>query len=228
MTKASPDTAADKAAMLLSTDWFLPFWWIIGIEATAEKQCLQNGCREIVLDLVGDASNYYQVNFSVSRIAKTRQRLGALTQVCKIGSSAVSAWAELLTEQRDRDQLEKTAWMFRVLYQELLADPEVESETKAVLGRVRSRFSLMDALPLEDACLRSTSGWDEYIRNLTPEHPASLAYFVSTGLLSVAELKEVLNTLDLELRRQLHARFRELATQRTGLDLERDWSSLVH
>jgi hypothetical protein len=53
--KTPPDTMADHAPMLLSTDWFAPHWNVIGIEADRQKQCFQNGCRDIVRGVVGEA-----------------------------------------------------------------------------------------------------------------------------------------------------------------------------
>lgn len=227
MTRIPPDTTADKTVMLLSTDWFLPYWCLIGIESDKEKQCFQNGCREIVLQLISDASDYYLVNFSAERLDRTRQSLRGLSRRCKLVPAALIALEELLANRSDRDQLQKTAWLFRSLHEEILADREVEPSTKTVLAHIRSKFAFADDLPLEQICLQSTTSWDQYIRSLTPELPASLAHLVSTSLLSIAELRELLSVLRPKEREQLHMRFRALATQRTGLDLERDWSTLV-
>ena len=53
--------------MLFSTDWFVPYWSILGIEAKTEQRTFQNGCREIVLQLIGAAEDYYQIDFSAAR-----------------------------------------------------------------------------------------------------------------------------------------------------------------
>jgi hypothetical protein len=227
MTKMSSDTTADKTAMLLSTDWFLPYWSLIGIEAEKKKHCFQSGCREIVLQVICSVSDYYLVNFSPERLDQTRQALRALAHTCGLSDAVSAGLEELLTNRPDRDQLQKTAWMFRNLYSELMADKDIDITTKRVLALVRNRFAFTDDLPLEVTCLQSTTGWDKYTRSLTPELPASLAHLVTTSLLSSAELREILGLLDPDQRKQLHTRFRALATQRTGLDLERDWSGLI-
>ncbi len=227
MTKIPPDTIGDHSAMLLSTDWFTPYWSVIGIEAEKEKQCFKAGCREIVQQFTEGASNYYLVNFSAERIAQTRENLRSLARRCEFSEAPSSGLEDLLADRPGRDQLQKTAWMFRNLYSELMTHNEIEVATKNVLTRIWAKFAFTDDLQLEAACLQSTTGWDRYIRSLTPELPASLAYLVETSLLSIAELREVLNLLDPNQREQLHSRFRALATQRTGLDLERDWSALV-
>jgi hypothetical protein len=44
----------DKLIMLLSTDWFLDLWPMIGLRTILErgKLCLQKGCRDIARDIL--------------------------------------------------------------------------------------------------------------------------------------------------------------------------------
>jgi hypothetical protein len=224
VTKIPPDTMADKAAMLLSTDWFAPYWSVIGIEAENEKQCFQNGCRDIVRRLVGDAGDYYLIDFSEDRIEQTRKDLRLLARNCKLSKAAVIRVDDLAANKSGRDQLEKTAWLFRNLCDELLADGELDQQIKSVLERSRNKFSFANELKFEEMCLRSSTTWDTYVKSLTPELPASLAHLVSTGLLAIAELADVLRQLTTSQRATLHARFQVLATRLTGVELDRDWS----
>jgi hypothetical protein len=71
----------DKVVMLLSTDWFLPYWSVVGIEATEQKLCVQEGCRQIVHEMVNGATEYYHVNFSDERLRATRQSLRDLATI---------------------------------------------------------------------------------------------------------------------------------------------------
>jgi hypothetical protein len=224
MTKIPPDTMVDKAAMLLSTDWFAPYWTVIGIEAENEKQYFQNGCRDIVRRLVGDAADYYLIDFSENRIEQTRKDLRLLARTCKLSKAAVTRIDELAANKSGRNQLEKTAWLFRHLCDELLTDNDLNQQVKPVLERSRAKFSIANELNFEEICLRSSTLWDSYIKSLTPELPASLAHLVSTGLLAIAELADVLRQLDTSQRAQLHARFQVLATRLTGVERDRDWS----
>ncbi len=227
MAKTPPDTTPDKTAMLLSTDWFLPFWSLVGIDSERARQCFQKGCREVVLQFVGSESNYYLISFSSDRIEQTRQRLMMLARNCKFKNDALSALDALLTNVPDRNQLQKTAWLFRYLHKELMTDAEMDPSTKTILEDTRKKFSFMDDLELQEACLQSRTSWDRYIRNLTPEISDSLANLVSEDFFSASELKYLLKQLTPMRRDQLHARFRALATAKTGLDLERDWSALL-
>jgi hypothetical protein len=60
MTREISDNSVDQAAMLLSTDWFLPDWEVIGIEGDEDdKNCFQQGCRKIVLEFINGAEDYH-------------------------------------------------------------------------------------------------------------------------------------------------------------------------
>ena len=210
--------------MLLSTDWFAPYWNVIGIEADRQKQCLQNGCRDIVLRVVGEAQDYYLVDFSHDRIEKTREDLRLLVRNCKLTKAAATHVEELAAHKSGRDQLGKTAWLFRNLHDELVNDHSLDQQIRTAMARSRSEFSFASELNFEEVCLRSSTAWDGYIRNLTPELPASLAYLVSTDLLTIAELSDVLKQLTSDQRKQLYGRFRVAAKSLTGVEMERDWS----
>src|SRR6266542_299640 len=127
MKKTPPDTMVDHAAMLLSTDWFAPYWTVIGLEADKQKQCLQNGCREIVRQVVGEARDYYLIDFSHDRIERTRNDLRLLVRNCKLGEAAAIRVEELVANKSGREQLGKTAWMFCNLHDELLNSPWCKS-----------------------------------------------------------------------------------------------------
>jgi hypothetical protein len=214
----------DHAAMLLSTDWFAPHWKVIGLEAEGHKHCLQNGCRDIVRGVVGEAREYYLIDFSHERIEKTREDLRLLVRNCKLSKGAATRVEELAASKSGRDQLAKTAWLFRNLHDELLNDEALDQQIKPALARSRNKFSFASELNFEEMCLQSSTAWDRYTRSLTPELPASLAYLVSTDLLAIAELSDVLKQLTIEQRKRLHARFRIAARSVTGAEMERDWS----
>src|ERR1700688_3261522 len=103
MKKTAPDTMVDHAAMLLSTDWFVPYWTVIGLEADKQKECLQNGCRDIVRQVVGRARDYL-TDFSDDRVERTRNDLRLLVRNCKLGEAAAIRVEELVANKSGRDQ----------------------------------------------------------------------------------------------------------------------------
>jgi hypothetical protein len=58
----------DKLVFLLSTDWFKPYWSGIGIDIDeAAKTSVQQGCREIVAQILSGTKSYYLASFSDDR-----------------------------------------------------------------------------------------------------------------------------------------------------------------
>ena len=212
---------------MLSTDWFLPFWSLIDINSEPARQCFQTGCRHIVRAFVGSASSYYHITFSSDRIGKTKQDLLTLARDCKFTEGTLTTIEALLVNVPDRAQLGKTSWLFRHLHDDLMADVGIDQSTKGFLEDTRRKFFFMDDLQLQEACLQSRTKWDSYIRSLTADIPDSLANLVSEDWLTISELKYLLQRLTPTQCDQLHARFCVLATARTGLNLERDWSALL-
>lgn len=91
MTKEPSDNSVDQTAMLLSTDWFLPHWSLIGIQvAEPSKECFQQGCRDIVLQFIDGVEEYYLINFSEARTEQTRGRMRALVESWHFEESAKS------------------------------------------------------------------------------------------------------------------------------------------
>src|SRR2546422_5674260 len=51
--------------LLLSTDWFLPYWTEIGIDIAEDKKIgIQQGCREIIDQITGGDDNVFLRSFS--------------------------------------------------------------------------------------------------------------------------------------------------------------------
>src|SRR5947199_10858238 len=51
--------------LLLSTDWFLPYWAEIGIDVAEDKKIgIQQGCREIVEEILGGDDSTFLRSFS--------------------------------------------------------------------------------------------------------------------------------------------------------------------
>jgi hypothetical protein len=223
MDKTTPDTMVDKVVMLLSTDWFLPFWSVVGIEASQQKLCVQNGCRQIVHEVMNGANNYYHINFSDERLRATRQSIRDLAKKCRLSESSEMSLEDLVDSRPDREQFYKGAWLFQTLAKSLVDDDQLDATTKLVFERTRRKHSVMDDLDFEQLCSRSNSAWDNYTRSLTPELPTSLADFLSVDLVGSQLLTSVLAQLTQAQRDGLLSRFQAIAKSVTGVDVDRTW-----
>jgi hypothetical protein len=226
MAKTPLDTMVDMVAMLLSTDWFLPYWSVIGIEATNQKRCVQEGCREVVQQSINGAANYYLVSFSDERLEVTRQSMRALAKKCGLGESAETSFGNLVDSEPERDQFYKGAWLFRTLVDKLVKDDRLDASTRLVLERTRTEDQATDDVDFEQICEQSTSAWDNYIRSLTPEVPTSLANLLSVGLVTSGQLTRVLAQLTPMQRAGLLSRFQSTAKSVTGVDVDSAWRPL--
>lgn len=221
--KTFPDTMVDQVVMLLSTDWFLPYWYVVGVDASEQKLCVQKGCRQIVHEVMNGATNYYHINFSDDRLRATRQSIRDLARKCRLSESSEMSLEDLVDSRPEREQFYKGAWLFRTLANNLANDDRLDASTKIVLERTRRKHAVMDDLDFEQLCLRSNSAWDNYTRSLTPKLPTSLANFLSVDLVGAQLLTSVLAQLTQAQRGGLLLRFQSIAKSVTGLDVDRNW-----
>ena len=208
MNRIPPDTMVDDVVMLLSTDWFLPYWSVIGIEAAEQKLCIQKGCRQI------------------ERLEATRQSIRALAKECRLGESAKMKLGDLVDSRPERDQFYKGAWLFRVLIDKLVEDDQLDATIRIVLERRRNKHAAMNDLDFKQLSSRSNTAWDNYIRSLTPEVPSSLSNFLLVDLVVSQLLTSVLAQLTPAQREELLSRFQSIAKSVTGVDVDRTWSTV--
>jgi hypothetical protein len=213
----------DQVVMLLSTDWFLPYWSVVGIDASEQKVCVQKGCRQIVHEVMNGATNYYHINLSDERLQATRQSIRDLARKCRVGESSEMSLEDLVDSRPEREQFYKGAWLFRTLANHLANDDQLDPTTKLVLERTRRKHAVMDDIDFQQLCSRSNSAWDNYSRSLTPELPTSLADFLSVDLVASQLLTSVLAQLTQAQRDGLLSRFQSIAKSVTGVDVDRSW-----
>lgn len=168
----------DKLVMLLSTDWFKPYWASIGIDTSeSAKTAIQQGCREIVGQMLSGAKNYYLVSFSDQRKNKTRSTLESLVRKSAAGSTlleAIEAWSKMSDEDL------KAAWIYADLTGDLFSgeiregDPKLDPAITAIMVRAQEKY---DLAPFEfmGKCEASETPWDRDTRGLTPQLPTALA-----------------------------------------------------
>lgn len=217
------DTTADQLAMLLSTDWFLPHWALLGIDAGSNAIALQQACRHIVRDLIGQASDYYLISFTDKRIAATRDALVRAAVECSLPTAGATRIEQICTPKPYRDEQQKTAWvLFDVVGPELLHDQQLEPSIRTALIGVQHWFKFDPEL-LERQCLESRTQWDSYIRLLTPEQPSTLCDVVCAGLIVEAQFAFVLDQLTTEERNSLLNLCRKRRSQITGVPESELW-----
>jgi len=223
MGKENMDTSADQVAMLFSTDWFLPYWSLLGIEAERQKGCVQTGCRQIVRGFVGRAVEYYHCEFSTQRVKNTRSKILALGKNCGLANASERAFSDLVASQKERQQLATNAWLFGIMAEKLATNEELDAATREVLRKRKNAGSANLNAEFERACEESSTEWDSYVRSLTRGLPTSLCDFLSVDLLSLAELNRVLIQLDSGQRNELLKTFKLAAKSLTGTEPEGAW-----
>lgn len=217
MVKEIQDTTADYFAMLLSTDWFLPYWSVVGINAADSRTCFQQGCRKVVREMLAGADNYYLISFAAERVAATREALYALAATCQLEAGAIHKLKNICAPRSARHDQHRTAWMLAMVLDELLLDTELDGDIKAVLQSANQQLNF-DGEILQQCCLQSQTPWDTYIRQLTPELPTSLTDWISAAVLPEAKLDYIVEALDSKQQACLRARFRAIAKRVTALN----------
>jgi hypothetical protein len=142
----SSDIEADLYVLLFSSDWFEPYWHLLGLKVPEEQaSSFQAALRKASLEMIDGAKQYWFIHFTESRVISTRQNwLHALQSHCA-GSSRL----ELLNR-----------WQY---------SPQERMEFKWWL---RERFA-EDSRKIEAAVLDSTE-WDQWLTDLTPDLPDML------------------------------------------------------
>jgi hypothetical protein len=168
----------DYLVLLLSTDWFRPYWSDIAIEVDdSVATSIQKGCREIVKQILSGVDNYVFVSFSEQRRKETHVLLESLLN--KLG--AEEAFSATLNEWTATIHDETTAaWVYARLTRDLFADrigkrePRPDPLIERVMADAEVSYEL-DPVEFREICTKSQSAWDAYIGGLTPDQPTFLA-----------------------------------------------------
>lgn len=174
----------DKLVMLLSADWFLPHWQLIGINAEdGKKPLLQDGCREIVRQIMSGAKQYWEIDFSPERVRKSRSVLEALLRRCELEEAAIDRINSLISGQESPID-DGTRWLIVSMTEQLLDNsttdgPPLHTAIKEALRKEWRQWHHLGEVDFKELCLTSTSNWDRYLRSTTPDLPGMLADYVS-------------------------------------------------
>jgi hypothetical protein len=219
----------DRLIMLLSTDWFLPYWYSIGfIVEDGRKPCVQEGCREIVKGIIGSAVEYYHVSFSAERLQSTVEHIEKLMKRCQLDRAAVDRVNELIAvDERSDFDTEGLMWILYSLTEKLLAtdsnieDVLLDREIRRAVEQAHSKFGL-NQVNFQELSLNSASRWDGYIRTLTPDLPTFLADYASEQLLAGGSFVEIWrylsDVLTTKQQDELRMWYRKTAHDYMGLD----------
>jgi hypothetical protein len=174
----------DYLIMLLSTDWFLPNWTEIGISIDIVKQVgIQQGCREIVDQMLSGCQDYYRSNVSPERRQETDARFLALLRKWEAESEVSEAhekWASLSHEKL------KSAFMNTSHTIDLVRGNAQESGSNldfVIRAEVAKAWEEQhaNAPRFSEICLESKSDWDAYTRSLLTS-PQTLANLLNSVL----------------------------------------------
>jgi hypothetical protein len=217
---ADKDVMVDKLIMLLSTDWFKPYWSSIGIEVDeATKTSIQQGCREIIKQILSGAKSYYHISFTEERKKNTRAMLESLAKKSEAEPvlRAIEEWAKMSDEEM------KAAWIYTSFTDDLLShnvrggDPKLDPAIVAHMVKAQRKYDLASFEFLEK-CESSETTWDQYTRELTPELPTALADTLAAVLTASryetfwSTIRERLTTAQ---REELIAWYRDMAKARS-------------
>lgn len=216
----SPDQ--DKLVMLLSSDWFLPYWHLIGIRTAEDNKVLvRDGCRTVVRQIIAGASQYWEADFSPERQQRTRSLLEDVLGT--ISDRAVLRRVREILAPSSSDVDGGTRWLLVSMTDRLIRDagdvPPLSRDIKEKLSSEWQSFDQIRQSNFKQLCVSSPSQWDRFLSELTKDLPAMLADYLS-HLVSesrFAVLWGIINSkFDGEQRQKLFAWYRSLGESLTG------------
>ena len=137
--------------------------------------------REIVRQIMSGATQYWDTNFSPARVKETRARFDALLKQCDLEEVTSHRFTNLISREESPID-EGTRWLLVSMTEQLLEGAITtfwDTATIEVLRREWNQWQILDEINFKKWCLNSTSNWDQYLRNATPDLPTMLADYAS-------------------------------------------------
>jgi hypothetical protein len=166
----------DYLVMLLSTDWFLPFWSEIGIDAGTDlKDLVKESCRAMVRHFMGTGEDYFRIDFRDERMRETHSQFIGLLR--EYGLESV---VNIETFAHSGDDL-GIGLMLRALTHDLLSEekvnaiPSLDDVTRIAIAEGK-KYDL-DPSQLSKTSRESGSGWDKYLESVFCDVPDTLSTF---------------------------------------------------
>ena len=157
------ETMTDFLILLLSTDWFLPYWTQIGIDIAEDKKVgIQRGCRHIIDEILNGADSLYLASFSEERKQATGAKFFAVLRQWQVEREL----AATCNEWRNLSHRELTAVVECAMLNAQVpsADgsgdvPFLEFAIRAEVVNAWETYSLKASV-FRDICLNSKTDWD--------------------------------------------------------------------
>jgi hypothetical protein len=174
--------------MLLSTDWFLPYWPAadLSVEPPA-RASLQQDCRAVVRAIVGSAPSYWLVSFAEPRISESNRQFMAALQRLALHQATIGRISEIVRRLPEEDPESTSVWVLadltrRLIFHKAESPTGISAIAEDVLGDAW-KMCAPRTPEFEEVCRQSASEWDRYITSLTPDLPTMLADFASSIVL---------------------------------------------
>lgn len=184
----SSEASADKLVMLLSADWFYPFWNQVGLDIDdSKRKKLQENCRALVRELMANYAEYWLISFAPERIATTYQGLLKSCARLRIPDPQSSQIREIVEGKQIENRQTRTLWLLGMLTRMAVKgsyETGVSVLSDDIASIVKKNWpSEDDDLDFDAISDASQTSWDLYLRKLTPDLPDCLATYLSVELL---------------------------------------------
>ncbi|MBA3993458.1 MAG: hypothetical protein C0469_08015 [Cyanobacteria bacterium DS2.3.42] len=196
----------DFLVMLLSTDWFLEYWPLIGIGIQKDKKSrLQLGCRPIVTQIHTVQGKVVKDRIDIShtpeRIRETKNQFSNLIASCDLDEhTKIAALSGLERKKYSKAQLIVFEDITKLLVEGYFDDvePKLDPFIKQLVAEAwnytkslasEEPFSPYDEVDLNYLSLASQTPWDAYVRDLTAEDPDALANWICADRTTVPALE---------------------------------------
>jgi hypothetical protein len=217
--------------ILLSTDWFFPFWFDIGLEIDREtKAQIQQRCRDFVKNemakkSVDDEGEFRYINCDEECKSKAKYLLMEFLQrfddLTHHGFAVIERWSN-----RDEDGV-RSALMLRMLSHDLIEGVSAEGNPapglpiRAAVKQSCKNYDL-DPTQFEEISMKSQSIWDKYVQSLFHDDvPTTLSDQVTLAVYQERLCmlwNRISERVTLEQGRELLSWYRAAAKSRVSFD----------
>lgn len=192
-------TGFDEPLMLLSSDWFLPYWAIFGLFLDAsQKHTIQHAAQVSVQDFMRGTDVYWDISFDEQRERKTKKNFVDDLTRKGIQPETSTRLVNALTSAINNDSRDvaTTIWLFQMICEMLrekdhgisaeLLDFEILQKLRQELNSQKEAVAPID---FESVAFESETEWDKNLRAMTPDLPTFLSDFANSNLQTASEFK---------------------------------------
>lgn len=170
----------DQLVMLLSTDWFFPYWPVIGLWVELpSRQRLQQQCRRITAQFMAGEDQYWWVSASAGRLQQTRDALQTAVVAESLPAGTLLHWPELLAG-KTRMLNSYSNWLTcatEALFDQGVSQLSLCPEDACMLEHALLNYGAQ-RVDFEQLAISSSTLWDDKIRRQTADLPTHLTdYF---------------------------------------------------